>query len=72
MTQFYKEIFKLKNILRKGWLDRNACDIISKRFESDAEHVFSMAMLALDIMHKENLKLDEANVLKMILYHERN
>jgi len=70
MTQFYKEIFKLKNILRKGWLDRNACDIISKRFESDAEHVFSMAMLALEIMHKENLKLDEAKVLKMILYHE--
>jgi len=70
MTQLYKEIYKLKNLLRKGWLVRNACDKTTKRVESDAEHTFSMAILALEIMHKENLKLDEAKVLKMILYHE--
>lgn len=65
----YEEIFKLKSLLRKGWIIREACDK-NGRYESDAEHCFSMAILALEIMHKENLNLDEAKVLKMILYHE--
>lgn len=70
MSKLYEEIYKLKNILRKGWVIRGACDKQTNRVESDAEHTFSMAILALEILHKENLKLDELKVIKMCLYHE--
>lgn len=70
MFEFYEEIFKLKTLLRKGWLDRKVCDNVTKRVESDAEHTFSMALLALYIIKHKQLKLDESKVLKMILYHE--
>lgn len=63
---FYNEIAKLKKIIRKGWIYRKVPD----RLESDAEHTFSMLMLGLEIMSKNDLKLDELKVLKMIAYHE--
>jgi putative hydrolase of HD superfamily len=65
----YEEIYKLKTIERKGWLSRN-CHSKEGRVESDAEHTFSMAILALEIMSKEKMELDQEKVLKMILYHE--
>ena len=49
---FYEEIAKLKTTLRKGWLMRNVGEFA--RVESDAEHTFSMMMLALEIMSREN------------------
>lgn len=66
MNSLYEEIYKLKTIQRKGWLDRHVPD----RVESDAEHTFSMVVLALEIMHKNNLGLDQLKVVKMITYHE--
>ena len=63
---FYREICKLKQTLRKGWIIKQ----IPGRIESDAEHCFSMQMLALEIMCKNDLKLDQLKVLKMIAYHE--
>lgn len=66
MKTFYKEISELKNIERRGWKRSN----VKGRLESDAEHTFSMIMLALDIMSHNDLKLDELKVLKMISYHE--
>ncbi|MEG1581953.1 MAG: HD domain-containing protein [Clostridia bacterium] len=63
---FYEEIYKLKTIIRKGWQERD----VQGRVESDAEHTFSMALLGLEIMSKNKLKLDELKVLKMIIYHE--
>ena len=63
---FYNEICKLKQVLRRGWIIKN----VPGRIESDAEHCFSMQMLALEIMAKNKLKLDELKVLKMIAYHE--
>lgn len=67
--EFYKEIYKLKNTLRKGWIIDN---IASKegRVESDAEHCHSMALLALEIMERANLQLDKGKVLEMVLFHE--
>lgn len=62
----YNEIFKLKQIIRKGWQMRN----VQGRVESDAEHTFSMMILALELMSKNDLKLDELKVLKIITYHE--
>lgn len=70
MTKLYEEIYKLKNLQRSGWLMKNAHDKNSGRVESDAEHTFSMAVLALEIINKEKLDLDTEKVLKMIVYHE--
>ncbi len=70
MIEFYKEIYKLKTLLRRGWVMRHIADAESKRVESDGEHVFSTALIAWAVMKKKNLKLDEAKVLKMALIHE--
>lgn len=67
MTDLYEEIYNLKKLLRKGWVVRNAA---SDRSESVAEHIFSACVLALEIMAKEKLDLDQEKVLKMIIYHE--
>lgn len=66
MTKLFDEVFKMKNLLRRGWVLCN----IPNRTESDAEHCYSMIMLALEIMSKNDLKLDQLKVLKMIAYHE--
>ena len=66
---FFEEIFKLKNLLRKGWQVTDCWREVG-RAESDAEHIFSCAILALYIMEKENLKLDHEKVLKLLLVHE--
>lgn len=63
---FYNEIFKLKQIVRSGWKQRN----VSGRLESDAEHSFSMIILALNLMSKNDLGLDELKVLKLVAFHE--
>lgn len=44
--------------------------VIMAGVESDAEHTFSMIILALEIMSKEKLKLNQEKVLKLIAYHE--
>lgn len=62
----YNEIYKLKKLIRRGWVLHG----VPERVESDAEHTFSMMMLALEIFSKNNLGLDELKVLKMIAYHE--
>ena len=67
---FYEEIAKMKNILRKGWLIRSVAEKCGGRVESDAEHTFSMILLALEIMSKRKLNLNQEKVLKMIAYHE--
>jgi len=66
MTKLFDEVFKLKNLLRRGWILRD----IPNRTESDAEHCYSMIMLALEILNKNDLQLDQLKVLKMIAYHE--
>ena len=66
MTKLFDEVFKMKNLLRRGWILRE----IPNRTESDAEHCYSMIMLALEIMSKNDLKLDQFKVIKMIAYHE--
>ncbi len=63
---FYEEIFALKNVIRRGWVLRN----VEGRLESDAEHTMSMILLALELIHKNNLHIDELKVLKMVAFHE--
>lgn len=63
---FYEEIFALKNVIRRGWILRN----VEGRLESDAEHTMSMIFLAIFLMQKNELKLDELKVIKMAAFHE--
>jgi len=70
MFNFYEKISKLKNVERKGWKIRDVKNPENNRVESDAEHTFSMCMLAIKIMNAENLKLNQEKVLKMCLYHD--
>ena len=58
MSKFYEEITKLKEVLRSGWILRGVDK--GGRVESDAEHTFSMCLLAMEIIKRRNLKLDEA------------
>ena len=57
-NHLFDEVFKLKNLLRRGWLLRD----VPNRTESDAEHCYSMIMLALEIMAKNDLKLETLNL----------
>lgn len=68
MTNLYEEIYKLKRLLRKGWMQHEF--IGADRCESVAEHIFSSCVLALEIINKDKLNLDTEKVLKMLLYHE--
>ena len=64
---YYKEINKLNEIIRTGWLRRN---VPLKRLESVSEHIFTVSLLALVIIDKYKLELNVEKVLKMILIHE--
>jgi len=64
VLNFYKLAEKLKSTLRHSWLsDQN-------RQESVAEHTWMMGMLALILLPKMKISLDELKVIKMILVHD--
>ena len=69
MSSLFEEIYKLKLIQRRGWILRDCCKEVG-RTESDAEHCFSCMMLAIEIMEREKLDLDQLKVLKIIAVHE--
>ena len=64
---YFKEINKLNNIIRTGWIRRN---VPIERRESVSEHIFTMGLLALATIDKYKLDLDIEKVLKMVLIHE--
>lgn len=63
----YKEINKLKVLMRSGWVQRA---VPKNRLESVAEHCFSMAFLALTIIKEDKLDLDISKVMQLVLVHE--
>lgn len=65
-SNLYNEVCKLKQLVRTGW----GMWKVPNRKESDAEHCFSMMILGLELMSKNDLKLDQLKVVKMIAYHE--
>ena len=64
---YFKEINKLNEIIRTGWLWR---DVSLDRLESVSEHIFTTALLALAVIDKYHLQLNVEKVLRMILIHE--
>lgn len=65
--EFYRKIYKLKTIVRRGWKTKN---LQVPRLESVAEHITSTTLLAIAIIDKKKLKLNLGKVLKMIAIHE--
>ena len=65
--EYYKEINKLNETIRTGWLRRN---VPLKRLESVGEHIFTMGLLALATIDKYDLNLNIEKILKMIFIHE--
>ncbi len=64
LLSFYKQAEKLKLTLRHSWLSDGV------RQESVAEHTWMMALMALVLLPKMNVKLDLLKVLKMIILHD--
>lgn len=64
---YFKEINKLNETIRTGWIRRN---VPIERLESVSEHIFTTSLLALAVIDKYDLKFDNEKVLKMILIHE--
>ena len=64
---YFKEINKLNEIVRTGWLIR---EVPLERLESVSEHICTMALVTLAVIDKYKLKLDVEKVLKMTLIHE--
>ncbi|HJM79878.1 MAG TPA: HD domain-containing protein [Nitrosopumilus sp.] len=61
---FFKNTSNLKNIPRKGWMDK----LSIQNPESVADHSYSMAMMGMVISDLENY--DTEKILKMILLHD--
>ena len=64
LEDFFKSILELKNIPRKGWIDK--LDI--KNPESVADHSYSMTFMAMIISEMQGL--DTPKVVKMSLLHD--
>ncbi|MBW7955399.1 HD domain-containing protein [Patescibacteria group bacterium] len=62
--EFYRLAEKLKLVMRHSWLSDG------QRRESVAEHTWMMSLLALILMPKVKLDLDQTKVLKMIAVHD--
>ena len=62
--RFIVEIDRIKNILRKSKL------FDGSRFENDAEHSWSICVMAIVLHEYSNFKIDLAKVVKMLLIHD--
>ncbi len=67
VVEFYVLCNKLKNILRKGWLE---WEVKAERVESVAEHIFGTQMLALAMWSEFHYEIDIKKVLFMLSIHE--
>lgn len=70
ILSFYMKYNQLKNIYRQGWLKVRIGLEHANKCESVADHSFSVALLALTIIEKNNLKLDTLKCIKMGIIHE--
>ncbi len=68
VIEYYILCNKLKNILRKGWLDWH---VDRNRIESIAEHIYSVQMLAIAMSNFDDYKdLNIRKILMMLAIHE--
>ncbi len=67
VINYYAICNKLKNTLRKGWLDWN---VQKERIESVAEHIYSTQMLAIAMYSEYQYDIDIMKVIFMLAIHE--
>ena len=67
VIEYYILCNKLKNVIRKGWIDWN---VSKERLESVAEHVYGVQMLAIAMYSEYNYDIDIKKVLMMLSIHE--
>src|SRR5262245_26459952 len=67
LIEAYFEFAQLKQLYRQGWLRRG---VPPERCESVAEHIFSMAVLAMVVADAYFPKLDLLKVLRLVLLHD--
>lgn len=67
VIEYYVLCNKLKNVIRKGWIDWN---VSKDRLESVAEHVYGVQMLAIAMYSEFNYDIDIKKVLLMLSIHE--
>ncbi len=65
--KYYVLCNKLKNVIRKGWLDWN---VKRDRIESVAEHVYGTLMLAIGMYYEFDYDIDLNKVILMLSVHE--
>lgn len=64
MLEFFEQAANLKNVNRKGWIDKLGIE----NPESVADHCFSMSVMAMILSELENL--DTTKILKMVILHD--
>lgn len=67
VLKYYVFCNRLKNLIRKGWLDWK---VDAERLESVAEHVYGVQMLAIAMKSEFSYDIDIEKVLKMLAIHE--
>lgn len=67
LIKVYYQVNQLKLLYRQGWMQRG---VPLERCESVADHIFSMAVLAMLCCRTDYPELDLARVLEMVLVHE--
>ena len=67
VLRYYVLCNRLKNVIRKGWLDWN---VQKERLESVAEHVYGVQMLAIAMYSEFDYDIDISKVIMMLSVHE--
>ncbi len=67
VVNYYVICNKLKNVIRKGWIDWR---VQRERIESVAEHIFSVQMLAIAMKSEYQYEIDIMKVILMLAIHE--
>ena len=70
ILKLYYQFIHLKNLYRQGWLTHIIGIKAEKRIESDADHSWSVTMLAMSIIQKYKLDLDLEKCMKLSIIHE--
>ena len=67
IIDFYLICYRLKNLIRTGWLDWH---LNKDRVESVAEHIYGTQMLAISMYSEFNYDIDLEKVIMMLAVHE--
>lgn len=67
IIDFYLICYRLKNLIRTGWLDWH---LNKERVESVAEHIYGTQMLAISMYSEFNYDIDLEKVIMMLAVHE--